>query len=152
MGDAADMVLDQMFDEELFDLRQDYYLCHSSRRRRVYGSGNCPNCSKPTVLRVSKTNNKFYGCSDFPNCRGTREYIPVDQELTVKVMKTAKILVHEDGIHCGQRCPERGCTEGPYGGEHPGCVFFECRVEKDNVDWIRCPRCLKAKDLPKGER
>lgn len=31
----------------------------------------CPTCSSPMVERKGK-NGKFYGCSDFPNCRGTR--------------------------------------------------------------------------------
>jgi restriction system protein len=36
----------------------------------------CPNCDKPMVKRVAKRGrnkgNSFWGCSDYPSCRGTR--------------------------------------------------------------------------------
>ena len=34
----------------------------------------CPNCGKPMVARNnSKTGKSFWGCTNFPKCRGTRE-------------------------------------------------------------------------------
>lgn len=37
----------------------------------------CPKCGSPTVLRTNRANgNKFYGCSGYPNCRGTVGYNP----------------------------------------------------------------------------
>ncbi len=37
----------------------------------------CPVCTKPMVQRVakrgSKSGNAFWGCSDFPSCRGTKQ-------------------------------------------------------------------------------
>ncbi len=33
----------------------------------------CPICNSTMVLRTSKTGNKFFGCSTFPKCRGTRD-------------------------------------------------------------------------------
>lgn len=37
----------------------------------------CPRCSKPMVVRQNKkTNDYFYGCSDFPNCRQTMPIKP----------------------------------------------------------------------------
>jgi restriction system protein len=41
----------------------------------------CPKCGQPMVLRVVKKEgpykgNKFWGCQDFPRCRGVREYVP----------------------------------------------------------------------------
>ena len=32
---------------------------------------DCPSCGAPTVLRTS-ARGEFYGCSNFPTCRGTR--------------------------------------------------------------------------------
>lgn len=39
----------------------------------------CPTCRNPMVLRSARNNakNKFWGCCNFPNCRGTR---PVEDE------------------------------------------------------------------------
>lgn len=41
---------------------------------------NCPKCDKPMVKREAKKGKKageaFWGCSDFPNCRGT---LPIEQ-------------------------------------------------------------------------
>lgn len=34
---------------------------------------NCPVCNAPMVERVnSKTDEPFYGCSRYPDCKGTR--------------------------------------------------------------------------------
>ena len=34
----------------------------------------CPECASPMVLRVnSRTGEEFYGCLNYPSCRGTRE-------------------------------------------------------------------------------
>jgi DNA helicase II / ATP-dependent DNA helicase PcrA len=35
----------------------------------------CPFCGEPMILRTRKTDGaKFYGCSEFPSCKGTRRY------------------------------------------------------------------------------
>lgn len=34
---------------------------------------DCPECGDPMRLRANReTGESFWGCSDFPNCRGTR--------------------------------------------------------------------------------
>lgn len=39
---------------------------------------NCPRCGSPMARRkAGKTNNEFYGCLKFPDCRGTREVTDV---------------------------------------------------------------------------
>ncbi len=38
-----------------------------------YSAPKCPKCGAPMVLRTGK-NGKFYGCSKFPSCKGTRDY------------------------------------------------------------------------------
>ncbi|WP_404540241.1 topoisomerase DNA-binding C4 zinc finger domain-containing protein [Lactobacillus sp. 23-2] len=35
----------------------------------------CPNCGKPMILRSRRSDGtKFWGCSDFPKCRGTLNF------------------------------------------------------------------------------
>lgn len=37
----------------------------------------CPECDNIMVLRYRRSDNHpFWGCSDFPNCRGTRNIMP----------------------------------------------------------------------------
>lgn len=33
---------------------------------------HCPKCGGSMVLRTSREGKKFYGCSDYPRCNGTR--------------------------------------------------------------------------------
>jgi len=33
--------------------------------------GNCPKCGKPLIIRTSKKNKRFVGCTGFPNCKNT---------------------------------------------------------------------------------
>jgi ssDNA-binding Zn-finger/Zn-ribbon topoisomerase 1 len=41
----------------------------------VYGKDKCPRCSSSMVLRTrSRDAHKFYGCSRFPKCKGTRDF------------------------------------------------------------------------------
>ena len=41
------------------------------------GAPACPNCGRPMILRTNKTKgNRFWGCSGFPQCRGT---MPADE-------------------------------------------------------------------------
>lgn len=98
MGEHADMAVYDIITMEL--LRQDYRLgllsnedaydlnildehgmeisdnCYRQKtsvvgRQNVSGAGNCPLCNCPTVLRKGKYGN-FYGCSNFPSCKGSR--------------------------------------------------------------------------------
>ena len=62
MGEMLDLFL-QM--EEMNDC--EFY------NPRPYGEGPCPECGSETVLREGKYG-KFYGCIDFPKCRGTRDF------------------------------------------------------------------------------
>ena len=70
----------QMSDEERESLFCEYEYfgrIESSRDERPYtkkpfGPGKCPRCGSPTVKRFSRVGNEFYGCSQFPECRGSR--------------------------------------------------------------------------------
>lgn len=37
------------------------------------GEGPCPKCKAETILREGKFG-KFYGCTNFPSCKGSRDY------------------------------------------------------------------------------
>lgn len=72
MGDMADMVTDSHWaDSDLCDL-EDYFIT-TPIRYRLSGEDKCPICGKDTVLREGKFG-KFYGCSTFPKCKGSRNY------------------------------------------------------------------------------
>lgn len=46
--------------------------------RKVSQELECPNCGSFMILRVNKTTQqKFWGCSNFPKCKGT---LPYDEE------------------------------------------------------------------------
>lgn len=42
-------------------------------RQENLNNNICPRCNRPLVLRTSKDNSKFYGCSSFPKCRFTKK-------------------------------------------------------------------------------
>ena len=84
MGDYADDAVNQSMDEwlgamEEEDLENEYWVGYSWRPRsrsdvlkpKLSGPGNCPKCGADTVLRNGK-HGKFYGCSTFPKCKGSR--------------------------------------------------------------------------------
>ncbi len=37
--------------------------------------GSCPKCNSAMVLRTSRAGKKFYGCSNYPRCNGTKSYL-----------------------------------------------------------------------------
>lgn len=43
----------------------------------------CPLCNKPMISRSSQYG-KFWGCSDYPNCKGTRDSMGRSKEDRVK--------------------------------------------------------------------
>lgn len=81
MGDMADLLNDSYLDEmdnmdavgnACFQYTKRYYKQHLTYYK-IKGDGECPRCDGPTVLRNGKFG-KFYGCVDFPNCKGSRCY------------------------------------------------------------------------------
>jgi ssDNA-binding Zn-finger/Zn-ribbon topoisomerase 1 len=71
MGDMADYTLDQMMDE-------DEAYCAGYRKTSPFiykykpnGPGNCPRCDGPTHI-CHGPYGRFYGCNNFPKCKGRR--------------------------------------------------------------------------------
>lgn len=79
MGDYADFELDRMFDTYLDPDEDSLYDDAASPRTAIWrtrpcGPGNCPRCNGPTRMRTNRsTQQKFYGCCRYPECRGTRD-------------------------------------------------------------------------------
>lgn len=72
MGDAADMLLDSMFEGDDY-VFQSWVPRHSRMRRaRPAGPGPCPECGAETTMR-SGPYGTFYGCSNYPRCKGSRK-------------------------------------------------------------------------------
>jgi hypothetical protein len=83
VGDFADDALNQSMDEWLSameeeDLENEYWVGYSWRPRSMprplksSGPGLCPICKSNTILRSGQFGD-FYGCSKFPECRGSRK-------------------------------------------------------------------------------
>lgn len=83
MGDMADEALERMMDVD--QLTQDDDWQRSNDRdgywspfargdgTRYIGSGPCPRCGSQTILRHGP-HGRFWGCSRFPKCRGSRDW------------------------------------------------------------------------------
>lgn len=95
MGDGADMALNAAMDDyEHYERYKDAPLhiqyeegivnemggiignpnslpCASYIRRKPTGPGDCPICHNQTTLKEGKFG-KFYGCGNFPDCKGSR--------------------------------------------------------------------------------
>ena len=88
----------------------------------------CPKCASEMVLRES-SRGKFYGCSKFPNCRGTVNVegggAPLPPEKTdEKCPKCGSDMQ----VKSGKRGRFLGCTKYP-----------ECKGTKDYKE--KCPKC-----------
>lgn len=44
-----------------------------SKKRKPNGPGKCPKCGQNTALKTGAFG-KFYGCIDFPTCKGSRNF------------------------------------------------------------------------------
>lgn len=44
------------------------------RQKKLANTPICPRCGSIMKLRTNNTGKQFYGCANYPNCRGTRNY------------------------------------------------------------------------------
>ncbi len=88
MGECADDALDRMLDIDELQVNGEYeyddgeYSVFSPAARyapRPVGPGPCPRCGNETRLRRG-IHEKFYGCTQFPTCKGSRNYIATDDD------------------------------------------------------------------------
>lgn len=78
MGDAGEAALEDCdgshpMDQKRIDERRGLY-------ERPRGPGPCPKCGSDTVLRNGRKG-PFYGCSQYPPCRGSRDYATIAEML-----------------------------------------------------------------------
>lgn len=66
MGEIADDLFDSMMDIDDAVFSQPRH-----RKRKPSGPGPCPTCGGKTVIKKGPYGT-FYGCVDFPRCKGTR--------------------------------------------------------------------------------
>ena len=59
--------------------------------RNILRTPMCPNCDKPMILRTSKKGEKFFGCSAFPACNGTRPYEEGRKVLSEEVLEVIEV-------------------------------------------------------------
>ncbi len=74
---------------------------------------DCPLCTTPMVVRWSR-NGKFFGCSDYPECKGT---LPIGEDGNPIALKKEDIECPSCGssmvVRIGKRGPFLGCSEFP---------------------------------------
>lgn len=70
MGEMADYALGQIMDIEESEYETD---TESSYPNIPRGPGPCPVCSGRTYKITNGPYGTFYGCCNFPKCRGTRK-------------------------------------------------------------------------------
>lgn len=71
----------------------------------------CPKCRLPMVERKNgKDGSRFWGCQDYPECRGTRPYVeqprptivrayeppPGHVVVSIELLRSARLLTHPD--------------------------------------------------------
>lgn len=77
MGEYADMALEyQGYPEDAhWGYGASGHTGARATRRRAAGPGKCPICGAQTSLRSGK-HGDFYGCTDYPRCKGSRDFVP----------------------------------------------------------------------------
>ena len=114
---------------------------------------NCPSCGSGMVRRTARTGpnagNDFWGCSDYPECRGTIDISSGPEDGKEGTYKDADDDA-PDCPSCGSGMVRRTARTGPNAGnDFWGCSDYpECRSTidissgpKDNNDSPNCPDC-----------
>jgi hypothetical protein len=50
---------------------ENYFTTRRRKDSKPHGPGRCPKCGKKTILKDGQYG-RFYGCTGFPNCKGSR--------------------------------------------------------------------------------
>ncbi|MDE7094352.1 MAG: topoisomerase DNA-binding C4 zinc finger domain-containing protein [Oscillospiraceae bacterium] len=110
----------------------------------------CEICGKPMTLRKG-TNENFWGCTGFPNCRNTKPYAT---EPTVKKSKSTEVICEQ----CGKPMTLRKGKNGNFWGctGFPNCrntkpYATETTVKKSRSTEVICNQCGKPMILRKGK-
>ena len=90
---------------------------------------DCPECGKKLLIRRSKRG-KFIGCSGFPECKYTRNY--VDEKTQEKIDAGNKAIEGRKCPKCGGDLKIASGRFGPFIGcsKYPDCKYIE-KIAKD---------------------
>lgn len=104
LKEKADTIEKQNMDEEIDEL--------------------CPNCGKKLVIKHS-TRGKFIGCSGFPECRFTKNFI--DEKTQNKIDEGNKLIEGRKCPKCGSDLKIASGRYGPFIGcsAYPKCKYIE---------------------------
>ena len=72
---------------------------------KAYEGGICPKCGGSIVAKKSKSNRKFFGCSNYPNC----DFVTWSEPTKELCPKCGKTLFKKKGRHAGLYCLTEGC-------------------------------------------
>ena len=106
----------------------------------------CPDCGHPLVIRLGKRG-RFIGCSNYPECKYTRNVGEETAEPSAQVIADRK-------------CPNCGgdllVKHGPYGkfigcSNYPDCHFLE-PLEKPKDSGVQCPECHQGTILQRKSK
>jgi DNA topoisomerase-1 len=116
---------------------------------------NCDKCGKPMYIRESRFG-KFYGCTNYPECDGTKPYTtgiscPKCKEGIVLERFSPKSKKKFFGCSRYPDCDYISKYE-PVNQECPACkhYYIEVRFKKVEEEWVkykRCPECKEAFEI-----
>jgi DNA topoisomerase-1 len=84
----------------------------------------CPECGKKLIVKHS-TRGKFIGCSGFPECRFTKNFI--DEKTQSKIDEGNKLIAGRKCPQCGSNLKIASGRYGPFIGcsAYPKCKYIE---------------------------
>ena len=108
----------------------------------------CPDCGRPMALRDG-ARGKFWGCTGFPNCKGTRAYVDPAQAVRCPACREGFLVERRSrkgaafwGCTAYPTCKYAQWAE-PLARPCPTCghAHLDRHTHRDGASTIRCPRC-----------
>ncbi|MBO4369362.1 MAG: type I DNA topoisomerase [Desulfovibrio sp.] len=108
----------------------------------------CPNCHKPLFIKFGKAGS-FLGCSDYPTCRFTSDFVRTENGSIQLVERTQPEKV-------GQ-CPQCGkdlvVKTARTGSHFIACTGYpDCSYAKPYSTGVTCPRCGKGELVERSSK
>ena len=104
----------------------------------------CPNCGKPMVVRTSRFNTQFLGCSGYPECK---TIMSLDGELP-------NAQEPEKSEEKCEKCNSEMVIKNGRYGKYLECTNESCKNRKSIVisSGIKCPNCGKGELVQRKSR
>jgi len=117
----------QPFQEDLLQAKR---IMKSIKKEGIVTREACPQCGTALLIRSGRFG-LFLGCSDYPDCRYTRNIIS-ENESTKEPVYTDQIC------ECGAKMVMKESKNGPF----LACSRYpECRVARPLSTGVKCPKC-----------